>query len=154
MKAAQLPNAEERLRDLLAAHSTIKLATAAPDAEPWIATAYFAAQGPYCLSFMLEGGGHTLTNMKANPRVALMVENGDAMALFAQAEGRATVVEGAEARFRDAIAAKTPASAPLVGMPGLVAVRVDVTRWRLTDVPGGWLPARELRPTALEALSP
>lgn len=135
---------EKRLGELLAAHSTVKIATCSPDAEPWSAAAYFVEETPYSLALMLESGGRTLTNMKANPRVALMLENGNAMALFAQAEGRAQVVDGAGERFRDAIAAKTPGSASLVGLPGLLPVRINVIRWRLTDVPGGWLPAREL----------
>jgi hypothetical protein len=134
---------ERRLRELLASHDSIKIATSSPSGEPWISTAYFLDESPFALAFMMEPGGRTLTNMKANPRVALMLENGDAMALFAQAEGRATVVVGGRERFRDGIAAKTPASAGLVELPGLVPVRIEVVRWKLTDVPGGWLPARE-----------
>jgi hypothetical protein len=135
---------EARLRDLLATHPTLKLATSSPDADPWIATAYFAAPDPFSLVVMIEGTGRTLRNLRANARVALMIEATNPMAPFAQADGRASVVAGAAVAFRDAIAAKTPESRPLVGLPGLVPVRIDVTRWRITDVPNGWLPAHEL----------
>jgi len=135
---------DRRLWDLLAAHSTVKVATYGPEAGPWISAAYFVEESAYSLALMFESGGRTFANMKANPRVALMLENGNAMALFGQAEGRARVVDGAGERFRDAIIAKTPDSAPLVSLPGQLPVRIEVVRWKLTDVPGGWLPAREL----------
>jgi hypothetical protein len=144
MNATERNIAERRLRELLASHAAVKLATSSPDANPWIATAYFSEESSFSLVFMIEGGGRTLRNMRHNPRVALMIEDGDALALFAQAEGRASVVEGAEDAFRDAIASKSPKSAPLVGLPGLVPVRITISKWRLTDVPRGWLPAREL----------
>jgi hypothetical protein len=145
MQAPEIPTIERRLRQLLASHATVKIATASPGGDPWIATAYFAeGDSSFSLMFMLERSGRTLANMTANPRVAVMLENGDAMALFAQGEGTANVVNDATGRFRDSIAAKTPASAPLVGLGGLVPVRIEVTRWRLTDVPGGWLPPREI----------
>jgi hypothetical protein len=66
------------------------------------------------------------------------------MAPFAQAEATAFRADQRHDAIRDAIASKTPESAGLVGLPGLVGLRLEVGRWRLTDVPKGWLPAREL----------
>lgn len=146
METVERRNLEGRLAQLLDEHATVKLATSSPEGVPWVATAYFVGLGPYALALMLEAQGRTMTNIRANPEVAMMVEDGDAMALFAQAEGRAAAVAGAAERFRDAIAQKTPESAPLVGLPGLLPVRIDVRRWKLTHVPGGWLPGRELTP--------
>jgi hypothetical protein len=140
---------EQALTELLAAHATVKLATSDGRGNPWLAAAYFATDGPFVLRLMLEDGGRTLANMRANPNVAVMIENGDAFVLFGQAAGRASLASGEEETYRAAIAVKTPVSAPLVAIPALLAVRIDIERWRLTDVPAGWLPAKEVvRPDA------
>lgn len=135
---------EPRLNQLLGATASVKIASSDQVGAPWVAAAYFAEEGPFTLRLLIESGGRTLANVRARPNVALMLEDGNAIALFAQADARAQVVEGAEEQFRDAIAAKTPASAPLVGLPGLVPVKLTVDRWRLTDVSAGWMPGREL----------
>jgi hypothetical protein len=132
------------LATLLAAHATIKIATIGE--SPWIIAAYFAQDGLYSLRTMLEGGGRTMANIRANPRVAIMIENGDALAMFAQADGRAYLIDDAAAEFQSALVAKTPASEPLVRLPNLVPVAIGIDRWRLTDVKAGWLPAKELLP--------
>ena len=127
-------NLEQRLAGLLRASPTLKIATAGGPVSPWLAAAFFAEDGLYELRLMIEGSGATLANLLVNPRVAVMVENGDPLALFGQADGTAALV------------AKTPGSGPLVSLPHLLPVCVRIERWRLTDVKAGWLPARELRP--------
>ncbi len=134
----------EHLALVLATHPTIKLATASLQAEPWVATAYYGEETPFSLVMMLEEGGRSLKNLTVNPRVSLMLEGGDAMAPFAQASGVASRVDGDEAFFARVITDKAPESAPLLALPGLVPVRVAIERWRITDVPRGWLPAREV----------
>lgn len=135
---------EAALKKLLAENASIKLGSVSEEGAPWLATAYFAAADPFKLTVLIESTGRTLANLRANPRVAVMIEHGDAMALFAQAEGVARLVDERHAAIRDAIAEKTPAAAPLVALPNLVGVELDISRWRLTDVPAGWLPGREL----------
>jgi len=134
----------ERLDDLLGASHVVKVATSGGPATPWVAAAFFAEDGLFALELMLEERGHTLSNLLADPRVAVMLEHGDAFAVFAQGAGRARVVHGAEAQFRERIAAKAPESAMLVSLPGLVPVRVEIGRWWVTDVRAGWLPARQI----------
>jgi hypothetical protein len=136
---------EQSLKTLLDSHATLKLATSG-DAGPWIAAAFFAEEGVFRLRLLIEARGRTMANLVANPQVAVMIESGDPVALFAQAEARAVVRVGPSEAFRAALVAKTPSSAPLVGMPGLVPVEIEVQRWRLTDVKAGWLPARDLLP--------
>ena len=133
----------QRLADILADSATLELAT--QGSAPWIAAAFFAEDGAFVLDVMLEARGRTLANLRTQPAVAVMLQQGDPMAPFAQGEGRAEVVDGAEDQFRAHITTKTPASAPLMGLPGLVPVRIRIDRWQITDVPAGWLPARELR---------
>ncbi len=136
---------EERLRVLLADTATLKLATAGGAVSPWLAAAFFAEADLFTLRLMIERQGKTLANVHADPRVAVMIETGNPMALFVQGEGRAWQVDGDGREFRDALVDKTPASEPLVRLPNLVPVRIEIARWLLTDVPAGWLPAKELR---------
>lgn len=136
-----------RLRSLLEESSTIKIATAGGRRSPWIAAAYFALVDPFCLEVLLEAGGATLSNLRASPAAALMLESGDPFRPFAQAAARAEAGAGADAdRVRAAITARSPVSAPLVALPGLVPVRLLIDAWWLTDVSRGVLPAHELRP--------
>lgn len=135
----------ERLDEILGRHATLELATSSARGEPWLAAAYFASKDPFCLVMMLEKEGRTLANIRANPRVAMMFQTGNPTALFAQADGDAHILPDESSDFADRIVAKTPESEPLVRLPHLVAVRIDVDRYRLTDLPAGWLPAREIR---------
>ncbi len=144
---------QRRLAEILASHPTITLATSGGALSPWIAAAFFAEDGLFDLEILLEDSGNTLANIRADSRVAVMIQDGDAMRPFAQAQGLA-VVEDSRARegFVAHIAAKTPASAPLVSLPNQVPVRLRISRWRVTDVIAGWLPAREVRrPVAADA---
>ena len=146
---------ERGLTQLLAGSATLEIATSA--GRPWIAAAFFAEDGPYVLQLMLEARGRTLAYLRENPAVAVMIQRGDAMAPFAQGEGHAVPAPGEADAVRSRIIAKTPASAPLVGIPDQVAVYLHIDRWQITDVPAGWLPARVLlrppaaRPTARPA---
>lgn len=139
---------ESALAAFLERTPTLKIATADPQGHPWIAAAFFAAEGPYRLFTLLEGRGRTLANLLAARRAAILVETGDAFTLFAQADASAGLAEDRHAWVRDALCLKTPVATPMVCLPDLVAVRFEVGSWRLTDVTAGWLPARTLaRPT-------
>jgi hypothetical protein len=139
----------EALQNLLRTSSTIKLATATHRGAPWLAAAFFVEDGSFAFHVLLETRGRTLANLQSNPRVAVMIENGDAFSLFAQAEGSAQMVEARHDEIGSAIARKTPASATMVALPTLTAVRIEVDCWRLTDVKAGWLPAKELSRSSL-----
>lgn len=136
------------MSEILASHATLKIATSGGALSPWIATAYFAEDGLFCLEILIEGGGNTLANIRADPRVAIMIEDGIPSRPFAQGWGRAAVAEAEErAPFASRLARKTPASEPLVSLPHLLPVRLLVERWRITDLEAGWLPAREIAAT-------
>lgn len=146
---------ERRLAEILAAHSTVKIATTGGPVSPWIAAAFFAEDGLFSLELLIEERGATLANIQRDARVAIMIEDGDAMQPFAQAQGIAVVLgdPGAREAFALHIASKTPASAQMVALPGLVPVRLRIHRWRVTDVKAGWLPSREVRgPDAVDAI--
>lgn len=86
-----------------------------------------------------------MANVLANPRVAVIVADNSPFGLFAQGEGRVTFVEGEAAKsVRAGLLAKAPEIEPFFAAP-LREARIVIDRWLLTDVPKGWLPAKELR---------
>jgi hypothetical protein len=135
---------ERALIELLAKHATVKLATSGGPVSPWIATAFFIERGPFELDVLIEARGKTLTNLLAEPRLALMLEDGNPVAPFAQASAHAIVNGSDRAAAERDVVAKTPSSAQLMAIPTLVPVRIVVDRWLVTHVAAGWLPAREL----------
>jgi hypothetical protein len=97
---------------------------------------------------ILEAHGKTMTNILADERVAVMVADNAPYSLFAQGEGRARIVEGeAATKAKAELLAKNPEMAPFFGFP-LRHVSLEISRWLLTDVPNGWIPAKELRAPA------
>ncbi|HUQ60724.1 pyridoxamine 5'-phosphate oxidase family protein [Lentzea sp.] len=133
---------EALLHSTLAAHKSMFLATAGPDGS-WVSGVYFAEDGPHTLVLVLEERGRTLKAIRENPEVALVVSAGSPMEPFLQAQGTAVVVDGAEDdAVRRQLAAKVPEVAPFLATP-IRAVKISVPRWRVTDIPNGWLPGKE-----------
>ena len=135
---------EDKVREVLAATTSLYLSTTSSD-QPWIAGAFFAESDPFTLSLVLESHGRTLTNIRSNPRVAVMVCQGAAFEPFLQGDAEVSILPAGDETeaVKQSLLAKVPAIAPLLGAP-IHAVRLTVASWRATDVAGGWLPAREL----------
>lgn len=135
---------EEKVRSVLAGRTTLFLSTAVNDA-PWGAGTFFAESDLFTLAIVLETGGTTLSNIRANPRVAAVVSSGSPFEPFLQGDG--TAVELTDEReveaTKAALLAKAPEIAPFLQIP-LVALSLRIRRWRATDVPNGWLPGKEL----------
>ena len=131
---------------LLAGLPTLFLSTSADD-EPWGAGAFFAESDPFTLSLILEMHGRTLGNIRRNPRVGLVVSDGNPFAPFLQGSADAVVL-GDDHDMQaavDALRAKAPQIEPFLGAP-VTAIRLHVRRWRATDAVNGWIPGRELVP--------
>ena len=140
----ETPTLEQLAADFLARNKTLRLATAGGPVSPWIAGAFFSESGLFRLRLVLETHGKTMKNIRADDRVAVIVAD-DPYGLFLQGEGTARVVEGeADADVRAALRGKAPEVEPLLGAP-IVAVHVEISRWFVTDVTRGWLPAKEIR---------
>lgn len=140
----QDPSLDQIALDFLAKNKTLRIATAGGPVSPWIAGAFFREDGLFRLQLVLETNGKTMTNIRADDRVAVIVAD-DPFGFFLQGEGRVRIVEGdAEAAVRSALREKAPEVAPLLGAP-IRAVHVEISRWFATDVTRGWLPAREIR---------
>ena len=136
---------EDVVASLLAGSSTFFLSTAGEDG-PWGAGTFFAEHGMFELSLIVERHGRTLRNLRQDPRVAMVVSTGDPFAPFLQGSADVEILED-DAQIQatgEFIQAKDPQIAPLLGAP-VVALRLHVNLWKVTDVTKGWLPARELR---------
>ena len=134
---------EAKVRDVLGALPSLFLATSGD--EPWVAGGFFAESDPFTLSMVLETGGTTLANIKANPRVAVVVSSGSPFEPFLQGSADVTLVEdpGETEEIKKALLAKAPQVEPFFGAP-IQAVRLHVRCWRATDVTSGWLPGKVL----------
>lgn len=134
---------ETKVRNVLAERPSLFLATSGD--EPWVAGGFFAESDPFTLSMVLESGGTTLTNIKANPRVALVVSSGSPFEPFLQGSADVSLVDDpAETEeIKTSLLGKAPEIEPFFGAP-LQAVRLHVRRWRATDVTNGWLPGKVL----------
>lgn len=146
---------EQLALEFLAKTPTLRIATAGGPVSPWIAGAFFSESGLFRLRLVLETHGKTMTNVRADNRVAVIVAD-DPYGIFLQGQGVARVVEGEqEADVRESLLRKAPQVAPLLGAP-IRAVHIDIDRWFVTDVARGWLPAKEIRriPVAAEGAAP
>lgn len=135
---------EELVRSLLAGAPTMYLSTTADD-EPWGAGVFFAEVGLFDLSLVLEQHGRTVGNLRRNPRAALVLSSGNPFEPFLQGAADAQLVEDSSdmTAIVDALMAKAPQIEPFLGAP-VVAVRLHVRHWRVTDVGNGWLPGKDL----------
>ena len=146
----ETPSLEQLALDFLAENATLRIATAGGPVSPWIAGAFFSESGLFRLRLVLETHGKTMKNIRADDRVAVIVAD-DPYGLFLQGEGTARVVEGQQdADVRAALLQKDPRVGPLLDAP-IQAVHVEITRWFVTDVSRGWLPAKEIRRIPLAA---
>lgn len=144
---------EDKVRAVLAAFPVLYISTAS-GSEPWLAAGFFAESDPFTFVMVLEAAGRTLTNIRTNPRVALMVSSGSPVEPFLQGSADAvvlTAVEETEA-VKQALLRKAPQIESLLGYP-IEAVRFDVRSWRVTDVLDGWIPGKELAAPERSALS-
>jgi len=135
---------EDKVRGLLADRATMFLSTSAND-QPWVAGTFFAESDPFTLALVLEPTGRTLTNIRTNPQVSVVVSSGSPFDAYLQGEGEAVelIEDGQPQATRTALLAKAPEVEPFLQYP-LVTLAVRVHRWRVTDVPNGWMPGREL----------
>lgn len=141
MTTVEQPTVEALVRETLAAHKSLYLATTGADG-PWVSGVYFAENGLYELLLVLEERGRTLKAIRENPKVAVVVATGSPMAPFLQARAIAEIVADDVALQRRLIA-KVPEAAPFLDTP-IRSVRLTVPSWRVTDIPNGWLPGKEI----------
>ncbi|WP_410639249.1 pyridoxamine 5'-phosphate oxidase family protein [Amycolatopsis sp. lyj-346] len=131
------------VRNTLAAHKSLFLATSG-STGPWVGGVYFAESDEFTLNLVLEDRGRTLTAIRENPLVSVVVSTGSPMQPFLQAQAVAEILTADEdARVRELLVGKVPEAAPFLAAP-VTAVRLTVPKWRATDVANGLLPGVEL----------
>ncbi len=135
---------EEKVRAVLASLPALYVSTTSGN-EPWLAAGFFAESDPFTLVMVLEAAGRTLTNIRSNPRVSLMVSSGAPFEPFVQGSADAVILTGGEEteEVKQALLRKAPQIDSMLDYP-LEAVRFKVRSWRVTDVPNGWIPGKEL----------
>lgn len=129
------------LDTLLQQHAACVLATAGGAISPWVLGVYFAHEG-HDLYLVLEQSGRTLANLRADPRVAVLISHNDATKDFVQAQAIAEILPGAdEDRVRQRILAKLPWFATYTPV---VPVRVRLTEVSVTSLSRGWFPGQKV----------
>ncbi|TWP48445.1 pyridoxamine 5'-phosphate oxidase family protein [Lentzea tibetensis] len=130
-------------RTTLAAHQSLYLATAGASG-PWVNGVFFAEADLFTLVLVLEQRGRTLAAIRENPVASVIVSTGSPADPFLQASVRVEILDGDEAQAaRDLLVAKVPYATPFLDTP-IETVRLHVDSWRVTDIPNGMLPGREL----------
>lgn len=89
----------DRILAFLREHTTLALATVAPDGAPAVAAVFYAADDDFCLYFLTEERTEHGRNMLANPRVAgaVYADGQDWRGIRGlQLKGRAEIVAGVE----------------------------------------------------------
>jgi hypothetical protein len=138
----------EKALNILKSRQALFLSTTHGD-TPWVAGASFAEIDVFTLTLILENGGTTLANIRANNKVAVVVSSGASYEPFMQGEAEAVVLSDDEAEnTRAALVAKIPGIEALFGYPHH-AVRLNVRAWKVTDLPSGWIPAKVLTPQSV-----
>ena len=141
---ADMAEVQDLVTRTLSSHPTLFLSTTSND-EPWGTGAFFAESDPFTLRLVLEQTGRTLRNVHANPTVAIVVSTGNPYEPFLQGSAGVVVLESVDEveATKAALIAKAPAVEPILGAP-IVAVQLEVTTWKATDIRNGWLPALQL----------
>ncbi|WP_327115239.1 hypothetical protein OHB12_00925 [Nocardia sp. NBC_01730] len=134
-----------KLADVLS-FTSIDLATS-KDGVNWCSNAFFAELDgdPFRLTLVLESGGKTLDNLRANPNIGVKVVPSGFLYPFAQGLGTAVVREDPSERKEtfETLLRKEPQIEPFLSTP-IEALIIRVDRWRVTHVQGGLLPGRVL----------
>lgn len=144
MSSSQSGEVYREAQEIFNACKACTLATE-KDGEPWATSVFFAAEGltVYCI---VEDRGQGMANLKANPRIALAVDN-RTPDRFVQASGVAKVVAGEEeVKGRRLVLEKVPEYKPFFEMVKTSLVRIDLKKLHVTNVPKGWFPAKVLLP--------
>ncbi len=130
---------------ILAKNNTVTLTTRDSQGKVWSAKVFYADRDGY-IYVILEDSGHTLRNIRENPEVFFVIENGSPES-FLQGEGRAEVLGPTHAHpeERSLITARNFPIVPfLKANPNTTVVRIRPTRVFVTDMSEGILPRFEI----------
>jgi len=130
-----------RAQTIFAKHNALTLSTTGGAYSPWTVGVYFAHDGLSLYTFV-EESGKTIENLRANPRVSLMISDNDAQKDFLQASGKVHFLDQKEA---DSVRAKLEAKMPWYKTyTPVVPVRIDPTEVFVSSFASGWFPAKRI----------
>lgn len=126
-----IPDAERRALDYLRTHHVMTLATSGADG-PWAASVFYAADG-FTLYFLSSPASRHCTNLAANPRVAVTVQEDYPdwpQIKGIQAEGRVAELAGDEETLaRRLYGDKYPVVGKLAQAPAAIVRAMAKVRW-------------------------
>ena len=129
-------------------HKTLSLATTGP-AGLWLGSHYFAeaGEGRHDFFMTITCGTHTHTNLSANPTAAYTIDGGNPFVAFLQGQAKLVPLTGqAKEDAKGILSSKCP---EVFGFwnalppDGYTIFHLVPQRIFVTDIPNGWLPARE-----------
>lgn len=120
---------DDEVRDLLAEHLKVQVATVGPDGAPHLTTLFYVLDDAGRLAFWTYGASQKVANLRRDPRITCLVEDGEAYAELrgVSITGTATLVEGYDevralgARVTERLAGDAP-----TGDDGVRRLRDDV----------------------------
>lgn len=140
----------EKTATVLDASTSLFLATHHASRAPrvWNAGAFYAVLDPFRLTLVLELGGTTLTNLRADPAAAIVIAPGGPFSPFLQGYAHAHLRDpaGTQETLAALLAAEPQVRLLIEAGPPIAAVELRVQQWQVTDVLAGWLPARKVLP--------
>ena len=92
--AVRLTDAE--LSDFLAANMKVQVATVGPDGAPHLTTLFYALDDQGRITFWTYGSSQKIKNLRRDPRISCLVEDGYAVRRPSETDGRSTLVEISE----------------------------------------------------------
>lgn len=132
---------EEKIKEVLESNNAIMLATTGTDYSPWILGAYYASEG-LDIYLLVEKGGKSFANIKANKNAAYSVSQNDAMKDFIQGKAIIKVLaDDEEPKVREMLVNKMPWYQTFVPM---VPIKIESSKIFATSLQKGWFPAKVL----------
>ena len=132
---------EHKIKEVMEANNAIMLATTGTDYSPWILGAYYASQG-LDIYLLVEKGGKSFANIKANKQAAYSISQNDATKDFIQGKAVIKILpDEDEPRIREMLVNKMPWYQTFVPM---VPIKIESSKIFATSLQNGWFPAKVL----------
>ncbi len=130
-----------RFAEILSSNNTVTITTKDREGNVWSAKVFYADKDGYVYS-ILEDKGHTLRNVRENPEVFFVIENGNPIR-FVQGRGTVEILgpTSSHPEERSLITARNFPIVPfLKANPDTTVVRIRPTEVFVTDMSRGFLP--------------
>ena len=131
---------EAKILEIMSSNNAVMLATTGTEYSPWILGAYYVNDG-LDIYLLVEKGGKSYANIKANKNVAYSISQNDATKDFLQGKAVVHIIPDEEARVREMLLKKMPWYQTFVPM---VPIKLKSSKIFVTSLQSGWFPAKVL----------